>query len=557
MAQRSGRELIQLDHPYCSGFYQGSLEDKMVQYDSSTPDSTYTSSGGYGYQTNNISSSAALQAASEITGKPSIKEVVDPDGYLSLHVAEEEAVVTAGDSETDDDFSGDEELLGPMQRMEYPVPSPDTTCDEEDDTTPSSKPSKKEVLKSNLDPDELRSLQLGQTLVTSGDSETDDAFSGDEELLGPMERMEFPMPSPDTTYDEDGGTIPSKLSETELAEYTTLKKELQRLKKEVEELKMHDVWGLGKLSTFTDDAFEMYTGFSCYREFMAFWQVIEPSVNKMVRVSRGSRSQEEKTSDRYMRESLPPIEEFTMYLMFISMGAEDLYLAHLFSIPPSTVLCIISLWTNFLYTLLGSGAIWLDVEQVRARLPADYKEDFGDVQVIVDTVEVNFALDPPEEPSKCPMFWSFAHQKYERKMKALIGVAPHGPVTFVSPLCDGSVSDEVLFRRSGLLDLLDKDSAIMLPDEDMTVPECVKCKVYRPPPPTMPFCKPSDQTKKMIRFWNNAIGVLLRIRDREIFMRTMPSFVAGSYDEVFTVSLLLSNYQNAPLVGPYTRRARD
>lgn len=51
-----------------------------------------------------------------------------------------------------------------------------------------------------------------------------------------------------------------ELSETELAEYTTLKKELQRLKKEVEELKMHDVWGLGKLSTFTDDAFEMYTG---------------------------------------------------------------------------------------------------------------------------------------------------------------------------------------------------------------------------------------------------------------------------------------------------------
>ncbi|XP_063056373.1 uncharacterized protein LOC134450457 isoform X1 [Engraulis encrasicolus] len=427
-------------------------------------------------------------------------------------------------------------------------------------------------------------VQLGEALVTAEDSEVDDAPSEDEAPLGPMKRMEFILPfgnrtsnddydddvdddfmtssdsyydmdDSDSYYDEDDSMYSDDTLYSDESVYRYSGRGGYGL------FGLSDEWTLKKLARLPADDLEGYTGFASYSQFMAFWQLIEPSVHKMDRVSRGPPpSQEGDSSGRFKKQTLPPEEELILYLIFLSTGMEEHSLAYDFSIPPSTVLTIISLWTKFLYTLLGSGSIWLDAAHVRARLPEDYKEDFPDAQVIVDTLEVRlfFEIDEKEDPfSRSALFWRFAHKKYERKMKALIGVAPHGPVTFVSELCEGSVSDEVLFRRSGLADLLDEDSAIMVADEELVVPDCVKCKVYHPPPPTMPFCKPSDHTKKMIRFWNNAIGVLLRVRDRKLFSGSLSNKFAPSFNEIFTVAALLCNYQNAPQVGPYTRKSWD
>ena len=65
-------------------------------------------------------------------------------------------------------------------------------------------------------------------------------------------------------------------------------------------------------------------------------------------------------------------------------------------------------------------------------------------------------------------------------MKGLIGMAPHGAVTFVSSLYEGSINDKELFQRSGLADLLTEDMAIMV-DKGFLIYDCVNCKVYCPP----------------------------------------------------------------------------
>ena len=49
---------------------------------------------------------------------------------------------------------------------------------------------------------------------------------------------------------------------------------------------------------------------------------------------------------------------------------------------------------------------------------------------------------------------TFSNYKNSSMFKALVGISPDGVITFVSSLYSGSISEEELTRRSGILDLL-------------------------------------------------------------------------------------------------------
>ena len=66
----------------------------------------------------------------------------------------------------------------------------------------------------------------------------------------------------------------------------------------------------------------------------------------------------------------------------------------------------------------------------------------------------------------------YSNYKSHTTVKGLIGVSPHGAVTFVSALYSGSVSDKELFKQSGIIPLLDKDMAVMV-DYGFTVDDLV------------------------------------------------------------------------------------
>uniref|UniRef100_A0A8C5CIY1 THAP-type domain-containing protein n=1 Tax=Gadus morhua TaxID=8049 RepID=A0A8C5CIY1_GADMO len=63
--------------------------------------------------------------------------------------------------------------------------------------------------------------------------------------------------------------------------------------------------------------------------------------------------------------------------------------------------------------------------------------------------------------------------------KAMIGMAPHGAITFVSGLYVGSMSDREIFKHSGIAKLLQPDMGIMV-DKGFLVDNLAGCKVYRP-----------------------------------------------------------------------------
>uniref|UniRef100_A0A3Q3SZ89 THAP-type domain-containing protein n=1 Tax=Mastacembelus armatus TaxID=205130 RepID=A0A3Q3SZ89_9TELE len=237
----------------------------------------------------------------------------------------------------------------------------------------------------------------------------------------------------------------------------------------------------------------------------------------------------------YTRQSLQPIDELFLFLMYLSVGLKEQDLANRFNIHTSTVSRIITSWTNYLYTLLGSVSIWIDAEIVKAHLPDDFK-DFPDTQVIVDCTELKC-----QTPSS-PLLQSemFSTYKSHCTMKGLIGIAPHGPVTFVSSLYEGSVSDKELFRRSGLADLLTEDMAVMV-DKGFLITDCVKCKVYCPP-----FLKKSSQmpapsvllTQKIARLRVHVERVIQRVKENKLFDSVIPLSIAGSINEIFAVAYL-------------------
>ena len=124
--------------------------------------------------------------------------------------------------------------------------------------------------------------------------------------------------------------------------------------------------------------------------------------------------------------------------------------------------------------LLGSQRLWIPPETVRAHLPPEFAA-FSDTQVVLDCTEI-FCQTPSSLLLQSEVFSTY---KSHATFKAMISMAPHGAVTFVSGLYAGSMSDRKIFKLSGIVKMLKPGMAIMV-DKGFVVDNLAPCKVYRP-----------------------------------------------------------------------------
>ncbi len=82
-----------------------------------------------------------------------------------------------------------------------------------------------------------------------------------------------------------------------------------------------------------------------------------------------------------------PIDEMLMFNNYLARGSKQRDLADRYGFHQSTVSRIITTWSNFLYTVLGSVRIWIPEEKIREHLPAEFK-DYADTTVILDCTEL-------------------------------------------------------------------------------------------------------------------------------------------------------------------------
>ncbi|KAI7789388.1 hypothetical protein IRJ41_018296, partial [Triplophysa rosa] len=295
---------------------------------------------------------------------------------------------------------------------------------------------------------------------------------------------------------------------------------------------------LGRFAA-SDDDIRLYTRFVTYKHLMAFWQLLEPASHKMVCVTRARAATGCSEAGGTNATSLQPIDEFFLFLVHLSVGLTQRDLAHRFNIHQSTVSRKLTTWANFLYTTLGSVRIWMSEEEVKANLPKDFK-DYPDAQVIIDCTELR-CQTPSSLLLQSEVFSSY---KSHCTFKGLIGMAPHGAVTFVSSLYAGSISDKELFKQSGLVSLLKPGMAIMV-DKGFLVDDCVSCKVYRPA-----FLSKREQMSANEVRETQSIA-RLRVHVERLIRRVKQNkFI----NQLFTVACLLVNYQNGPLVKAWAKK---
>lgn len=230
---------------------------------------------------------------------------------------------------------------------------------------------------------------------------------------------------------------------------------------------------------------------------------------------------------------------------YLSLGLMQKDLAHRFRIHRSTVSRIVNTWANFLYIVLGAVDIWLDKDTVKAHLP-DVFQDYADTQIILDCTELR-CQTPNSLLLQSEVFSTY---KSHCTFKGMIGIAPHGAVTFVSSLYQGAISDKEILKQSGIVPLLNPSMAIMV-DKGFLVEDCVPCKVHIPT-----FLSKRAQlsrsdirkTQSIARLRVHIERAIRRVKEHKIFSTVVPLSITGSINQLFTVACLLVNYQHGPLV---------
>ena len=277
---------------------------------------------------------------------------------------------------------------------------------------------------------------------------------------------------------------------------------------------------------------------------MAFWEQIEPSTLRMIRVTSSKATRETCPSVK-TRHALPAIDEFFLFMIHLALGLKQKDLAHRFQVHQTTVSRIITTWANFLYQVLGSVRIWLPKEQVRAYLPEEF-ESFRGTQVILDCTELRCQTPL----SLLLQSEVFSNYKSHCTFKALIGMAPHSVVTFLSELYTGSISDRELFKQSGIIDVLTPDMAVMV-DKGFLIDNLVPCKIHRPAfltKGTQMSVGEVRHTQSVARLRVHVERLIRRVKEHKLFDTVIPLSISGSINQLFAVSCLLINYQNGPLV---------
>lgn len=228
-------------------------------------------------------------------------------------------------------------------------------------------------------------------------------------------------------------------------------------------------------------------------------------------------------------QSLPPFDELLLFLVHLSTGVSVADLSQRFGIDGTSVSTVLSSWTRFLYRLLGSQRLWIRPELIRVYLPPEFAA-FPDTQAVLHCVQVF-----------CQAGGGGAGPA---SFRALVGLAPHGSVTFVSRLFGVSVSDLDVFRLSGVAELLSVDAAVMV-DRGFRVEPAVPCAVHRPV-----FFRQQARSGGTGRAHGplrvHVSRCLARLKENQLFCRSAPLHVCGSVEELFSVSCCLVNYQKLP-----------
>lgn len=144
---------------------------------------------------------------------------------------------------------------------------------------------------------------------------------------------------------------------------------------------------------------------------------------------------------------IKPRDQFFIVICRLRRGFAELHLAHLYCVGQSTISRIFVTWINFMYLKFAPICIWPSRRTIDETMPAIFKEKYPHTRVIIDCTEVRCEM-PSSLLLNSELFSSYKNHVI---LKALIGIAPSGAITFISQLYKESISDREIVTRSGFL----------------------------------------------------------------------------------------------------------
>ena len=238
----------------------------------------------------------------------------------------------------------------------------------------------------------------------------------------------------------------------------SLEEEVDTLKAANLELGSH-VFSFGQIK-HQDKLVKYYTGFSTGLMFMACFNFLESSA-KVMRTWKGSSTTpeiwEQHGSKRGSKPKLSLIEQFFLVMVRLRLGLGEVDLAQRFKVSQSTVSRTIITWLNLMYHKFHQLPVWLSRHKITKLMPPCFKKWYPSTRIIIDCTE--FFINTPSSLTRQSSTWSA--YKHHNTVKVLIGIAPHGHVTFVSNVFEGSISDQAITEQSGLLECLEHGDSVM------------------------------------------------------------------------------------------------
>lgn len=146
-----------------------------------------------------------------------------------------------------------------------------------------------------------------------------------------------------------------------------------------------------------------------------------------------------------------------IFLMKIKTGMTFRAIGVLFCLHRTT---ISDIFFSLLTTLCEATAglvPWISKDVVQITMPECFREEFPDTRVVIDCTE--FRMEIPAALDE--RVFTYSHYKHGFTLKALIGMAPCGLISFKSKLAGGRKSDSQITIESGLIELLEDGDEVL------------------------------------------------------------------------------------------------
>ena len=323
---------------------------------------------------------------------------------------------------------------------------------------------------------------------------------------------------------------------------TELKNEKQKCAALQIQLKM-ERFGVTRFSR-DNKLISFYTGFATYTMFQSFYECIEPTAKNM-------QSMYYQPSDTISlsgrKRCMLLIDELFLFLCRLRAGLLEQDLAVRFNCSLPTVSRKVVTWANFLYFTLGRIPIWRSKATINKYTPDCFKELYPNTRMIIDCTEIK-----TQQPSSLVLNSQlYSHYKGTHTFKSLIGIAPHGAVTFVSSLYTGCMSDVEITKLSGILDLLEPGDDVMV-DKGFTLKKLLEDRGETHIIP--PFLSSKRQftpeevreTEQIAKLRIHVERLNRRVKENHLFDTPIPLTLAGVCKSAVDSSLSSSYFQRSP-----------